>query len=215
MRDRIGENRSRVTTRHVHVALTIVGTGGLVLNVLPFGFDYVPIRDAYPGGFLAPSWLGVWPCMVLPLPIVIGYALWLARGVLPRSFSIGGYALAIVSAGSYLVGVAPDLIPGGARTVIYPVLLAVPFCAAAGLVFRGLDRDRNAGCLIAMQAVYVGQIQFWLAFVANDLQTGAWLGVVTALAYLGQISLIARRRSWVILLIAPSVVWAFEVLAAA
>jgi len=204
--------RTRSALRKLHVALTALGVGGIVLSFFPFAFDYVPIRDVFPGGFLAPSWWTVLPCMLLPLPIAIGYGVWLTRGLLPRWYSTSAYAVAGLSAGLFLAALLLDYAFDGVEGIAYPALFLIAFCAVAGLIVWGTEREPRAG-LIAMQAVYVVQMQFWLVFAAGEFQTGAWLGTATSLAYLAHIMLIVERRAWLILLLVPGIVMFITILA--
>ena len=84
--------------------------------------------------------------------------------------------------------------------------------AAAGLVIRGKGRSQGLGGITAMQAVYIVQMQFWIALATVQFQTGAWLGVVASLAYLVQIILVERLRAWPLLLLAPGIVFAAALL---
>jgi len=201
MNEQSSSSPYRVTTRQVHVALTIAGASGIVMSGLPFAFDYVPIRDAFPGGFLEPSWWGVLPCMLLPVLIFAGYGLWLKRGFLPRWCSTWAYILAALSVGPFFASMTLDFAFDGYDGMIFPALFVVAFCAAAGLVVQRTARERNLTGLLAMQAVFVVQIQFWLALAAENFQAGAWLATAAAIAYVTQIMLISRARAWLLLLL--------------
>ncbi len=194
---------ARTTLRRVHVALAALGAGGIILSFFSFAFDYVPIRDFYPGGFLAPSWWSVLPCMLLPVPIALGYGAWFMRGILPRWYSMSAYGVAGISAGLFLSGLILDYAFDGIAGIINPALFLAAFGAVAGLIVLGIDHDPRAG-LIAMQAVYIVQMQFWLVLAAGDFQAGALLGIATSLAYLAQVTLVTERRAWLILLLVPA-----------
>jgi hypothetical protein len=194
--------QARTTQRPIHTALTVLGAGGVVLSFVPFAFDYLPIRDAFSGGFLDPSWWSVLPCMALPLLAVIGYGIWLKRGLLPRRYATSSYVIVGLSIGSFLVGLVSDFMFTGAEIILYPVFGAA-FLGAVGLVMRGIDDDPRAS-LIAIQAVYIVQMQFWLALATGEFQAGAWLGAMTSLVYLAQITLVVKRRAWLPLLLVPA-----------
>ena len=201
----------RAERKAVDAALTILGVSGIILNVFPFAFDYVPLRDVFPGGWLAPSWWTIVPCMFLPLPIAIGHGVWLTRGPLPRWYSTTAYGVAGLSAGLFLAALLLDY---AYDSIAYPVLFLAAFCAVAGLIVGRADRDSRAS-LVAMQGVYIVQMQFWLVFAAGSFQVGAWLGAATSLAYLAQILRIARRRVWLFLLLAPAAVMSMVLLSEA
>ena len=188
-----------VTPWRLHAALTVLGASGIALNFVSFAADYVPIRDAYPGEFLAPSWWSVLPCMLLPLPIAIGYGFWLTRGQLASWFTRSAYIIAVLSAGPFLGGTVLDFLFDGLEIV--PALFVAAFCAAAGLVIWGNGRDNSLSGLIVLQAVYLVQMEFWLILGAGQFQVGAWLGAAAALAYLLQILLVINRRAWPLVLV--------------
>jgi len=202
--DHAAKFRAQVTPWRFHAALTVLGVSGIALNFVSFAAGYVPIRDAFPGGFLAPSWWSVLPCMLLPLPVAIGYAFWLARGPLPGWYRRSAYILAVTLVAPFLAGTVFDFFSDGLE-IVFPVLFVAAFCAAAGLVIWGSGRDNDLNGLIAMQAVYLVQMQFWLILGSGQFQLGAWLGVTTSLAYLLQIKLVVQRRAWplVLLLLLP------------
>jgi hypothetical protein len=199
------------TSRRIHVALSVAGTSGLVMSFFPFAFDYVPIRDVFPGGFLQPSWWSVLPCMLLPVPVAIGYGLWLTRRLLPPWYATGAYILAILAVGPFLTSLVSDWVFDGVEIIVTASFI-VAFCAAAGLVVWGVDRGQRLASLVAMQAVYIGQIQFWLVLAASEFQAGAWLGAAAALVYLAQIILIAKRRAWLLPLLLPAAVLSIVIL---
>lgn len=204
---------ARPTARQLHAALTILGMSGIALSFFPFAFSYLPIRDVFPPGFLEPSWWTVLPCMLLPLPIAIGFTVWLTRGLLPRWWSTSAYIIAGLSVGPFLAGLISDFAFDDIGNIAYPALFLAAFCAAAGLVIWGKNRGQRLESLIAMQSVYIVQMQYWLVLAAGEFQTGAWLGAATSLAYLGQIMLVANRRAWLLLLLVPGAVLAITLLA--
>jgi len=199
-------------SRKLHAALTVLGACGIALNFFSFAASYVPIRDIFLGGFLEPDWWSVLPCMLLPLPIAIGYGLWLIHQSIPRWYTTSAYIVATISIVPFLAGTVFDFSSDGVEAIVFPASFLLAFCAAAGLVIRGRGRGQALGGLIAMQAVYVIQMEFWVALGTAQFQTGAWLGIAASLAYLAQIMLVARLRAWPLLLLVPAVVLAAALL---
>jgi hypothetical protein len=75
----------------------------------------------------------------------------------------------------------------------------------AWLSIRGIKQHSIAGGLVAMQGVYAILMTFWVmgALDLDSFQIGAWLGVITLLAYLSQIALAVRRPWWVMAVAVP------------
>ena len=57
-----------------------------------------------------------------------------------------------------------------------------------------------------MQCTYAVPMTFWVAFAhyaQDDFQSGAWLGIITLLAYLAQTALAAKSRWSVLAVVVP------------
>ena len=200
MSDLIARRPAPVTERWLHIALTVLGSGGMLLLFVPFTYDYVPLED-----FNFRFWPSVWmelPCIILPFPISIGYALWLVRGRLPRWFSLAAYVVIALFAALSFVSIVfdPSVREGASDAVMLLALVGV-----AGLPAWGMRRHPELRGLVALQAYFVFQILFFLlAFAIGEYQIGAWLALFAFLAYLAQMGLAADRRAWIALPILPA-----------
>ncbi len=85
------------------------------------------------------------------------------------------------------------------------VLFVLSFTSVAWLSIRGIKQHSIAGGLVAMQGVYAILMTFWVmgALDLDSFQIGAWLGVITLLAYLSQIALAVRPPWWVMAVAVP------------
>lgn len=188
--------------RRVHVALTVAGTAGIVLLFTPFAFDYVPVRDAVLDEGFWPSIWSVLPCIVFPLPIGIGYTLWLAHGRLPRWYALSAFVLITLVVALWLSFIAVDF---SSDEAIYLAVMVLALCAVAGLSASAARRHPTLGSLVAMQGFYVFQISFFLLLALGDYQIGALLGLLASVAYLAQIAVVTDRRAWIALLVIPTI----------
>ncbi len=192
--------------KKVQIALTFIGLSGVVLSFVAFTGDIIPLTDVLlDWGFSDELWLLVAPCVVLPFIISMGYALWLTTGRQSRWMVNTGYAFAALFACTSLKGIGLD-------SRYEPVLMAMTFLftaaftSAAWLNIKGIRHDSGVRGLVAMQSVYSVPMTFWIAFAhyaQDDFQSGAWLGVITLLAYLAQTTLVAKSRWSVLAAIVP------------
>ena len=185
--------------KKVQIALTVIGLSGIILSFVPFTSGIAPyevILDALIDylGF----WLLVAPCVFLPILVSMGYVLWLITGRLPRWTMLASYVFAALFMCSSLAGFIyiyidyfdPDLLA-------LNVLFALSFTIVGWLSIRGIKQHSTAGGLVAMQGVYAIQMTFWVIVALDDFEIGAWLAVISLLAYLAQIALALKRPWWV------------------
>ena len=192
--------------KKVQIALTFIGLSGIVLSFVAFTSDVIPLTDVLlDWGFFVELWLLVAPCVVLPIIISMGYALWLTTGHQSRWMVRTSYVFAALFACTSLTGIGFD-----SRNE--PVLMAMTFlftaafASAAWLNIKGIRHDSGVRGLVAMQSAYSVPMAFWVAFAyyaQDDFQSGAWLGAITLLAYLAQMALAAKSRWSVLAAIVP------------
>lgn len=191
-------------SRKMHVMLTLAGISGVVLPFVHFTVDQTAIEFFVSEPLYSDLWLLVAPCVLLPVAVIIGYATWLIRGKLPGLLVIANYALAVLSAFSALLGLGISG-PYKPELVTMLLLFAIGFGSAAWLGIRGVVRVPQLQNLVTMQSVYIVPMAFWVAFAQTDFQIGAWLGAITLLAYLTQISAIVKNRWQLVAVILPVV----------
>ncbi len=183
--------------KKVQIALTVIGLSGIILLFVPFAVGVVPYEVILDEPF-ADLWL-LAPCVFLPILVSMGYVLWLITGQLPRWTMLASYVLAALLMCSSLAGFIYIYIDNsfdpGALALI--VLFALSFTIVGWLSIRGIKQHSTAGGLVAMQGVYAIQMTFWVMFALGDFEIGAWLAVISLLAYLVQIGLALKRPWWV------------------
>ena len=184
--------------KKVQIALTVIGLSGIILSFVPFTSGVVP----YEGILESPIddfWLLVAPCVFLPIPVSMGYVLWLITGRLPRWTMLASYVFAALFMCSSLAGFIYIYIDDSFDPYVLAmnVLFALSFTIVGWLSIRGIKQHSTAGGLVAMQGVYAIQMTFWVMFALDDFEIGAWLAVISLLAYLAQIALALKRPWWV------------------
>ena len=184
--------------KKVQIALTVIGLSGIILSFVPFTSGVVP----YEGILESPIddfWLLVAPCVFLPIPVSMGYVLWLITGRLPRWTMLASYVFAALFMCSSLAGFIYIYIENSfdPNVLAMIVLFALSFTIVGWLSIRGIKQHSTAGGLVAMQGVYAIQMTFWVMFALDDFEIGAWLAVISLLAYLAQIALALKRPWWV------------------
>ena len=192
----IGES----TLHRMEMILTLAGLAGVVLIFLSFAFDYTPARHAFRNDFLDPPWWSVITCIVLPVVISGAWLIRLIHGDLPASMGFAGSAISGICAVLFAYYIAGFVVESG---LMFLFLFLVGLAAAPWLAVRGIEDNFALRGLAAMQATYAVQMMFWLCIVWGSFQTGAWLGVLTLAAYIGQIYLVADRRVWTLGLLIP------------
>ena len=189
--------------KKVQIALTLIGMSGIVLSFVPFTFDQIPFNILLVESVLSALWPLVAPCVLLPVAVIIGYAIWLIMGQLPRWLVIANYAFAVLSACTSLAGLRGG--PYETELITMILLFVIAFASAAWLSVQGIAHNSEIRSLVAMQGVYVVPMAFWVAFAQEDFQIGGWLGVVTLLAYSAQIAMAVKSRWLVLAVIIPIV----------
>ena len=189
--------------KKVQIALTLIGMSGIVLSFVSFTFDQIPFDTLLVEPGLNELWSLVAPCILLPVAVIIGYAIWLIMGQLPRWLVIANYAFAVLSACTSLAGLSGSGYETELITMI--LLFVIAFASAAWLSVQGIAHNSEIRSLVAMQGVYVVPMAFWVAFAQVDFQIGAWLGAVTLLAYSAQIAMAVKSRWLVLAIIIPIV----------
>lgn len=213
------------TTQHIQISLTALGLSGIALLFLPFAYGEVPIGYFYlyawwsdppaeSGAFL--QWFFglafVQPCIIPPVPVGIGYAFWLITGRLPGWFTSASYLLAVLLACLFLAAVSYGYLT---EDVIYleDLILAGLLCGsmagAVWLFIQGVSHESPVRGLVAMQSVYVATAAWWLfdVYALDHFQSGAWLGAITLLTYLAQVTLAVKRFIWILAIIGPQVIY--------
>lgn len=197
------DNTSGRADRRLQRALTLVGISGIVLSFVPFTSNVIPFTDVLLHWQYWDSLLIMAaPCIILPVPICLGYALYLVAGRLPRWAVSAGYSLSAIFAIAILIDIGITIRPVP-EDVLLGLLFVTAFCGAAWLSIKGVRNDSFAGGLIAMQCVYAIPMTYYLVFFAGDYQIGGWLGLITLVAYLVQIRLAVKRPAWLLVLIIP------------
>jgi hypothetical protein len=196
-------NTAFLKGKPLQIALTIIGMSGIVLSFVPFSSGVIPFTDVLLEWQMWDS-LAVMaaPCIVLPAPISIAYATWLVTGRPPRWSVMAGCSLAALFAFGILANIAFTS-SYDAADISLGLLFLIAFCGAAWLGTRGIEDNSQVRGLVAMQCVYAVPMTYFLVFLAGDYQIGAWLGLVTLFAYLGQISLALKRLAWSLVIIVP------------
>jgi hypothetical protein len=183
--------------KKVQIALTVIGLSGIILSFVPFTFGVAPYEVILeePIGDL---WLLVAPCVFLPILVSMGYVLWLITGRLPRWTMLASYVFAALFMCSSLAGLIYLINDSFDPTVLAMIVLfALSFTIVGWLSIRGIKQHSTAGGLVAMQGVYAIQMTFWVMFALDDFEIGAWLAVISLLAYLAQIAWALKRPWWV------------------
>jgi hypothetical protein len=190
--------------KKAQIVLTLIGLSGIFLSFVPFTYDQIPLDALFVDSVLSTLWALVAPCVILPIAVSIGYATWLIVGYLPRWLVTMNYALAVISACANLAGLGIEG-PYETELIIMILLFVIAFANAAWLILQAVPSATEIRSLVAMQAVYVFPMAFWVAFAQRDFQIGAWLGVVALLAYLPQITMAVKRRRQVLAIFIPIV----------
>ncbi|MDX1488231.1 MAG: hypothetical protein R3268_08530, partial [Acidiferrobacterales bacterium] len=159
--------------------------------------------------------LGPWllaPFVLLPFAISAGYLRWLLTGRLSRGEGRIGYALALLAAGPLVLVELVDWWDSGnhGQIVVYSF---IAFGAGAAFVIQNLRTATPSvlNALTAMQVVYLPIAPFWilLAWSGGRAQAGAYLAIVTVLAYGVQIVMAAKRPWQTLIFFVPwTLVWA-------
>ena len=186
-----------------HVLLTTVGMAGIALNFLPYVFDVVPVSDLLMDWT---SWRNVLsmalPCMVLPIPVSVGYTIWLVKRRVPQWTVFAGYALSLLFALGIILDIATST-PYDVTGLLLGCVFLAAFAGTAWLAARGVKDIANIRALVAMQCIYAGPMALYLTEFAGDYQVGAWLGLLTLAAYLAQIGLLIKRPAWLLPVLVP------------
>ena len=190
--------------KKVQIALTAIGLSGIILSFVPFTSGIAPYEVILDEPFVD-LWFLVAPCVFLPILVSMGYVLWLITGRLPRWTMLAGYVLAALFMCSSLAGFIYIYIDDSfdPNVLAMTVLFALSFTNVGWLSIRGIKQHSTAGGLVAMQGVYAIQMTFWVIIALDDFEIGAWLAVITLLAYLAQIA-IALKRPWWVMAVAVS-----------
>ena len=191
--------------KKAQIALTVIGLSGIVLSFVPFSFGIVPFPDfLLDWAFSDPLWLLAAPCIILPVPISVGYIWWLITGRFPFSATLASYVLSgwlVVSCLVVLIGDRPH----DTDSILLMSLFGATFIGAMWLSIRGIPHDSMVRGLVLMQGVYIAPMTFLVVGfgIADDIEFGARLGAVTSLTYLAQIALAAKRFIWVAAVVIP------------
>lgn len=192
--------------KKAQIALTVIGLSGIVLSFVSFTSDIRPLTDVLlHWRFPDELWLLVAPCVVLPIPISMGYIFWLITGRQPRWMVNTSYILTVLFACTSMAGLTLNG-PYEPELIAAALLFAAAFTSAAWLIIWGTRRDSSVRGLVAMQCTYAVPMTFWVAFAhyaQDDFQSGAWLGIITLLAYLAQTALAAKSRWSVLAVVVP------------
>jgi hypothetical protein len=186
--------------KKVQIALTVIGLSGIILSFVPFTSGIAPYEVILDEPFVD---LGLWflvaPCVFLPILVSMGYVLWLITGRLPRWTMLASYVLAALFMCSSLAGLIYIYIDNSfdPNVLAMIVLFALSFTIVGWLSIRGIKQHSTAGGVVAMQGVYAIQMTFWVMVALDDFEIGAWLAVISLLAYLAQIALALKRPWWV------------------
>ena len=186
--------------KKAQIALTVIGLSGIILSFVPFTSGIAPYEVILDEPFVD---LGLWflvaPCVFLPILVSMGYVLWLITGRLPRWTMLASYVLAALFMCSSLTGFIYIYIDNSfdPNVLAMIVLFALSFTIVGWLSIRGIKQHSTAGGLVAMQGVYAIQMTFWVIIALDDFEIGAWLAVISLLAYLAQIALALKRPWWV------------------
>lgn len=193
--------------KKAQIALTVIGLCAIVLSFVSFTGDIRPLADVlFNWGFFDELWLLAAPCIILPIPISMGYVLRLTTGRQPQWVVNTSYALAALFACTSMAALTLNG-PYAPELMAMTLLFAAAFTSAAWFSIRRIRRDSGLRGLVAMQCVYAVPMTFWVAFARyaqDDFQSGAWLGVITLLAYLTQTALAANSRWSVLAVIVPT-----------
>ena len=184
--------------KKVQIALTVIGLSGIILSFVPFTSGIAPY-EAILDELFVDLWLLVAPCVFLPILVSLGYVLWLITGQLPRWTMLASYVFAALFMCSSLAGFIYIYINDSfdPNVLAMIVLFALSFTIVGWLSIRGIKQHSTAGGLVAMQGVYVIQMTYWVMVALDDFEIGAWLAVISLLAYLAQIALALKRPWWV------------------
>lgn len=188
----------------IHVAFLILGASAILLLFLPFAWDVVPFADVFMDWQdLDPLWLISAPCIVLPIPVTVTYAVWRHR--LPGSAMLAANALAALCVVGIVAGLRNVFTAGGPDAILLALSFGSAFGGVGLLVLRGIYPGHTAKPIVTMQAVYLIPMSFYLAGVGFELQIGGWLGVIASFTYLAQIALAVKNYWWVLALVMPLV----------
>jgi hypothetical protein len=189
-----------------------LGLSGVVLVFLPF-VDYVPMEHFLDDlGFF--TLIG--PCVVLPFAISAGYLRWLLTGGLSRWEAAVGYALALTVI--VLLCLTALQVWWEFDKFLGPVLLALGLGTGAWFVIQNLRHGSppTLTALVAMQLAYLPFALGWLAAFPIpaliegdwDIGIGAYLALLTVLAYTAQAVLSVYRPARLALRLLPlGLVW--------
>lgn len=184
--------------KKVQIALTVIGLSGIISSFVPFTAGIAPYEVILDELFVD-FWLLVAPCVFLPILVSMGYVLWLITGRLPRWTMLASYILAALFMCSSLAGLIYIYIDNSfdPNVLAMIVLFALSFTIVGWLSIRGIKQHSTVGGLVAMQGVYAIQMTFWVMAALDYFEIGAWLAVISLLAYLAQIALALKRPWWV------------------
>ena len=188
-----------MTLRNLHILLTVLGASGIaalflnfVANVSPM--DAIIMRDPY--------WKLAFP-FFLSVPILVASMRWIVSGTLSRPERIIWFILSLASAvvtlNRYSGIDLDDEWP--TRTIEWIVVVTPGGVLLLGALFLFLGsrtgRIQSYRAIMALQTAYLANALFCLIGFGSDgwsdLQVGAWLVLLTVIAYLLQIILALGR----------------------
>ncbi len=201
------------SSRKLQTVLVLAGAAGLVLPFVPFTYGVVPLTDVLLEFDLDEAiWLMALPTILLPLPILAGYATRLLGSREPIWLDKAGYVLALAAMFVFLIGAATE----SDYDLVWSGIILLSIVAFGGGLWSSRKPGGEAGRgdgLLAMQAAYLPPTAFWIVFAfLDDMQLGAWLAIVAVIAYGMQIISNARRRRRTLLLFVPVLALAAVVL---
>ena len=186
-------NRSRI-----HVSLTLSGTAGIAAIFLPFTYGVSPVDAALQ------KELSLFRLLAIPFfvgIIVSGASIrWIISGAFSRAEKAIAYLVSVATAAMPLTFlgllVGEQGWPPDSRDWLTSAIPLVALLLGVYPLIRNLKNQTTVeySPVMAMQLAYLANCLFCLDVFRDDWEVGAYLAIVTALAYLIQISLFSWER---------------------
>lgn len=182
---------------NLHVVVAIAGIAGIVALFLPFTGDISPIAAIFDGIIWDPIWRLALP-FFLTIPILVASIRLAMTNSLSKLESVIAYILGAAAIGNFVswfaIGLSedPSALSDSTGWLFLAIMIA-PLLLGFALLVRDLRTKRLQGYrpVLALQIAYFGNTIYCLVGFASDpgWQAGAYLSLVTAVAYLIQIGL--------------------------
>lgn len=178
-----------------HRVLTLIGITGLAGFFLPFVYDYSPVMVMQDPDFGSTGWRWAAP-VLLPLFIFPISIYWLIKGALAKPLQVFSYLISLCMGIMMFSWIWEDNVFQHLVTLLDWISFLIPHLTilfGLGLLQRNTrySHSRSYNPILALQLIYLANsLLFLIGFYRNQYQIGAYLILVTCIAYFIQILLV-------------------------